>query len=221
MANLPPLPSFRLEPLGDDAGEEGRRWLILHRHRLRAHMPDGTTSEPFTYDAVTRRALDAVVVAAHFRDASGRRHVWLRSAVRPPVALRPRDSSPIAERDTLGGLWEVPAGLVEADEQSPEGLLRCAARELHEELGADLPASAFRALGPSSFPAPGIIGERHFYFEVELPPARRTTPVEDGSVLERQAVIVALPLDDALALVRAGEIEDAKTEIALRRLAET
>jgi ADP-ribose pyrophosphatase len=65
-----------------------------------------------------------------------------------------------------------------------------------------------------------MVGERHFYFHVEVDPARRVTPPEDGSPLERGAVIAAVPLDEAIELTRRGEIEDAKTEVALRRLAE-
>ena len=93
-------------------------------------------------------------------------------------------------------------------------------RELYEETGAEVALEAMHRLGPSTFPAPGVIGERHFYFHVEIDPAALVPPVEDGSVLERQASLVGITIEDALALVRAGEIEDAKTEIALRRLAE-
>jgi len=146
--------------------------------------------------------------------------VYLRSALRPPVALRPREAWPMPERDDLGGLWELPAGLVETDERSLDGLRRSAARELREELGFDVEPDKLASLGPSSFPAPGIIGERHFYFHVLVDPARRALPSEDGSVLEQNATIVAVALDLALDLVRAGMIEDAKTELGLRRLAE-
>lgn len=187
---------------------------------LSASFPDGSESEPFSYDMVERKALDAVVVAPHYRDAGGARWVYLRSALRPPVALRSREASPLPERPTLGGLWEVVAGLVEPDERSEAGLRACAARELYEELGAKVSAADVMSLGPATFPSPGIIGERHYYFHVEVVPASLVPPTEDGSVLERQASIVALPLDEALTLVRNGEIEDAKTEIALRRLAE-
>ena len=136
------------------------------------------------------------------------------------MAFRPPAVWPIPERPTLGGLWEVPAGLVEEDERSPAGLRACAVRELYEETGATVAPEAMLALGPSTFPCPGVIGERHFFFHAEIDPAGLVPPVEDGSVLERQAALVVVTLEDALALVRAGEIEDAKTEIALRRLAE-
>jgi len=109
---------------------------------------------------------------------------------------------------------------VEEDERSPEGLLRCAARELMEEVGVAVPPEAMRALGPSGFPAPGVIGERHFFFHVEIDPARIQVPTEDGSPLERQGRIAAVTLEEALELTRTGVIEDEKTELALRRLAE-
>ena len=203
-----------------DAEPSSPAFLRVQRVMLRASFPDGERSEPFSYDIVERERLDAVVIAAHFRDAEGARHVYLRACVRPPVALRNRATSPIPERDDLGNLWELPAGLVEVDEQSPEGLLLCAARELHEELGFEVDPRALAPLGPSSFPAPGMVGERHFFFHVAVDPSRRVAPTEDGSVLERKATIAALPLDEALALARSGLLEDEKTELALRRLAE-
>ena len=218
---LPALPQIELVIERDRSGRASpRSYLRVRSLELRARFPDGGESEPFRYDIVERTALDAVVIAPHFRDSGGQRRVLLRSALRPPVALRPREAWPIPERPTLGGLWEVPAGLVEPSERSERGLRECAARELYEEIGASVEIDAIRQLGPATFPSPGVIGERHFFFHVEVDTAILVPPVEDGSVLERQATIVSLSLEDALLLVRAGEIEDAKTEIALRRLVE-
>lgn len=218
---LPLLPRIKLS-IDRDRSEHAPRtaYLTIRRLELRAQFPDGSMSEPFFYDVVERKALDAVIIAPHFRDESGTRKVLLRSALRPPVAFRPREAWPVPERESLGGLWEFPAGLVEPNERSEEGLRRCAVRELYEETGAEVPFDAMLPLGPSTFPCPGVIGERHFYFHVEIDAGALVPPVEDGSVLERQAALVTVSLEDALALVRAGEIEDAKTEIALRRLAE-
>jgi len=218
---LPSLPRTKLS-IDRDRSEHAPRgaYLTLRRLELRAQFPDGAISEPFFYDLVMRKALDAVVIAPHFRDESGARKVLLRSALRPPVAFRPRDVWPVPERQTLGGLWEFPAGLVEPDERSVEGLKRCAVREPYEGTGAEVALDAMMPLGPSTFPAPGIIGERHFYFHAEIDPSALVPPIEDGSVLERQAALVTISIEDALALVRAGELEDSKTEIALRRLAE-
>ncbi|MEZ4302633.1 MAG: NUDIX domain-containing protein [Polyangiaceae bacterium] len=197
---------------------EGPAFLEVRRETYRLRFADGSVSEPFVYDTVARKRLDAVVVAAHFTGPDGRAHVYLRSALRPPVATRPEEAWPVPEQAGLGSLWELPAGLVEEDERSPSGLLGCAARELREELGFAVDPAQLAPLGPSSVPAPGMVGERHFYFHVEVDPAARAVPSEDGSPLERQAEIVSAPLDALLELARAGGLEDAKTELGLRRL---
>jgi len=219
---LPPLPETDLHILEDNT--EGSRcdegFIRLRRRTLSTRFPDGTMSKPFAYDEVRRSALDAVVVVPHFKDDKGVVNVYLRSALRPPVALRSPEVWPIPEKPTLGYLWEVPAGLVEVDERTEEGLRRCAARELAEEVGFDLPADAMLPLGPPTFPAPALIGERHFFFHCVVDPDARSAPIGDGSPLEVQAAVIATTLETALELTRLGEIEDAKTEIALRRLME-
>jgi ADP-ribose pyrophosphatase len=217
---LPELPKHTLRVVEERLSRDTPGFLRLQRRVLRVLFEDGTTSEPFDYDMIDRVRLDAVVVAPHFRGEDGVRRVILRSALRPPCALRSATASPVREKPSLGGLWELPAGLVEDDERSPEGLRRCAARELGEEIGLDVDAAAIRELGASAFPAPAIIGERHFFFHVEIDPARLRAPSEDGSVLERQAKLAIVTLDAALAFAREGAIEDEKTELALRRLAE-
>lgn len=214
----PALPDIRLELVEDISPEGPPGFLALVRRRYVAHYPDGSVSQPFVYDEVDRKAIDAVVIVAHFAQG-GARHVYLRSAMRPPVFNRDPARSPMAETGT-GGLWEVPAGLVELDEQSEAGVQRCAARELEEELGFRVEPAALRPLGPSTFPTPGVIAERHFYFEVEADPAARSEPALDGSALEHFGRVVSLPLAEALELCAAGAIEDAKTELALRRLRE-
>jgi ADP-ribose pyrophosphatase len=184
-------------------------FLNLRRLDLAARIGDGKESHPFRYDIATRASLDAVVMAAHYL-REGVRRVFLRSAVRPALALRP------IPPPHDGMLWEMPAGLIEAEELPAEA----AARELAEELGFDIKPGAMLALGPSTFPAPGIIAETHHFFHVEVDPRLRHTPPGDGSVLEKDAIIVDLPLSDALQHCRSGGIRDAKTELALRRLTE-
>jgi ADP-ribose pyrophosphatase len=117
-----------------------------------------------------------------------------------------------------GALWELPAGLIEPGEQTPEGVREAARRELEEELGFSVSAGELSPLGGSTLPCPGVIGERHFFFSVAVDPARRAEPGLDGSALERFGRVVAVPLEKALALCESGAIEDAKTELALRRL---
>jgi len=217
---LPPLPSISLEVLEDLSPEQAQGFLRLVRRRMRTHYPDGSHSLPFVYDEVDRPNLDATVIAAHYLDAEAERWVYLRSALRPPVALRDPATVPGPLPDRKGGLWELPAGLVERHEQSADGIASCAARELEEELGFSVAPTALSALGPSTFPAPGVIAERHFFFEVTVDPRTRRAPSLDGSALEVGGVVSPLPLGVALEYCRSAVIEDAKTELALRRLAE-
>lgn len=211
MRPLPDLPAIRIVVVGDRSAEARAvgGFFDVHRLDLVARYPDGTESAPFKYDIGARRALDAVIIAACYVQ-DGVRYVFLRSALRPPCALR---SAPPAHD---GGLWELPAGLVEAGEDPAEA----AARELGEELGFTATPAQMQPLGEWTFPAPGIIGEQHIFFFVDVVPASRATPTEDGSALERGAAIVALPVSEALQHCRTGAIRDAKTELGLRRLAE-
>jgi ADP-ribose pyrophosphatase len=214
------LPAIRLELIEDLSPDTGEGFLRLVRRRLRVHYPDGSTSDAFVYDEVDRRAIDAAVIAARYVGADGVRRVVLRSSIRPPLYFRDPARAPIAFPERHGALWELPAGLVEVDEQSPEGLLRGAARELSEEAGFAVDPARLSALGPSTYPCAGVIAERHFFFEVVVDPASRGEPSLDGSALERDGKLIDVPLVAALEMCRNGEIEDAKTEIALRRLAE-
>lgn len=219
---LPPLPGHRLRLVAEREPAPGERGFMNVRKltMVARFAGEQTDSEQFVYDCGDRSRMDAVVVVPHYAGPGGRRVVVLRSALRPPLASRPREVWPVPEKDSLGELWEVPAGLVEEDERTPEGLRGCAARELFEETGFEIDASRVAPLGPSTFPSPGMIGERHFFFHAEVDPARQHPPPEDGSVLERAAKLAHVSLGEALDACRAGEIEDAKTELALRRLAE-
>lgn len=222
--SLPRLPKLDLQILrsAPQSGDENRTdaFLKVRSYEL-ALLRDGVASKPFTYDVVDRKALDAcVIVAHHVRD--GAVHVWLRSSVRPPVALRPGASASSSSEGNApaspldGVLWEVPAGLIEPGEAP----LDAAVRELDEELGFRVEPRELRPLGDWTLPAPGFIGEMHHFFHVRVDEAAQRIPEGDGSPLESDALLVAVPLDRALAACRRGEIRDAKTELALRRLAD-
>jgi ADP-ribose pyrophosphatase len=214
----PPLPPIRLELVEDISPSAEPGFLRLVRRRFIAVYPNGERSAPFVYDEVDRRSLDAVVIVAHYRDGDGKHCVYLRSALRPPVVFRDRNRSPMPEQDPASSIWELPAGLVEADAQSATGVRHSASRELEEELGFRVDPSSFVELGPSTFPCAGVIAERHFIFAVEVDPNHRREPSLDGSALERDGAVVSVPLAQAIAMCDAGDIVDAKTEIGLRRL---
>jgi ADP-ribose pyrophosphatase len=215
----------------DVSPQDTTGFLRLIRRRFRAHYPDGSSSEPFLYDSIDRRAIDAVVICAHFqsgdssRDSStdsspARPWVYLRSALRPPLFNRAKTRGPYAVPEPPGALWELPAGLVEEHDQNPTGPALTAQRELFEELGFQVPLDTVRSLGPALLPAPGFVAEQHFYFHVEVDPVTRREPALDGSPLEHFGQVIALPLAEALEWCRKGTIQDAKTELGLRRLAE-
>jgi ADP-ribose pyrophosphatase len=207
---LPELPSVELVAVHDEV-VNGNGFLRVRKLTLVAEQ-SGIRSEPFVYEVIDRKALDACVIVAH-HDVKGVPHVWLLSCVRPPVAFRPSNACNVK----VGGvMWELPAGLVEPGE--PES--GAAARELAEELGFHVDASDLAPLGSFTVPAPGFIGEVHHFFHVAVDPHARQLPHGDGSPLEKDAVVVSLPLDVALKAAKHGQIRDAKTELALRRYAE-
>jgi 8-oxo-dGTP pyrophosphatase MutT (NUDIX family) len=100
---------------------------------------------------------------------------------------------------------EIPAGRIEAGDDPQATALR----ELEEEAG--LRAGRVDPLG-SILPAPGYCTERVWIYL-----ARDLTAVPQRLEEDERVEIVRMTLDEALAAVEAGEIDDAKTVIALLR----
>jgi ADP-ribose pyrophosphatase len=197
---LPPLPPTVVETAREHAAP-GPGFLRLHRVDLAV----GPEREPFTYDYVTRVALDAAVVVPHFVE-DGVRHVLFRSCVRPPLALRGGASA---------SLWELPAGLIEEGEDPRE----TAARELLEETGVDVAAPRLEPLGAPVWVSPGVIPERLWFFHVEIEPVDvRHAGDGDATPLERGGLVAPTSVDEALSRATRGELGDMKTELGLRRL---
>lgn len=114
-----------------------------------------------------------------------------------------------------GELWEIPAGVRDDPEEPAEA---CARRELGEEAG--LAADALTPLG-RILPTPGYSTEA---IDIFLASGLRDVALgrePDEAIAEVRRV----PLEDALAMVDAGEIVDAKTiaglHLAARRLGAT
>lgn len=107
-------------------------------------------------------------------------------------------------RHAAGGLiYEVPAGVLEKDE-TPEG---CAARELAEEV--QLRAERLQHL-TTIHTTPGFTNERiHLFLATGLQEA-------DGQADDDEYLrAVRLPLSEAIGMIEAGRITDAKTVCAL------
>lgn len=107
-------------------------------------------------------------------------------------------------RHAAGGMiWEVPAGKLDPGEDPAV----CARRELEEETGVS--CGAVRHL-TTIFTTPGFTDERiHLYVGTELGEVPARPEVDE--IIERHRV----PAAEALAMIRRGEITDAKSIIAL------
>jgi ADP-ribose pyrophosphatase len=107
-------------------------------------------------------------------------------------------------RPTIGAsLWEIPAGRLDAGE-TPE---ICARRELEEEAG--YMAGRLEKIA-EMLPAVGYSDEL-----IHLFLARDLTSVPSAPEGDEYIEAVPLPLREALAMVRRGEIRDGKTQLAL------
>jgi ADP-ribose pyrophosphatase len=105
-------------------------------------------------------------------------------------------------RHAAGGfIWELPAGVLDHPDESPEA---CAARELREETG--LRATTLTRLG-AILTTPGFTDERIHLFLARGLVQEHTAHDHDEVIAE----IARIPLDEALDMVRRGDIVDAKT----------
>ena len=106
-------------------------------------------------------------------------------------------------------LLELPAGKRDRAEEDP---LECGKRELLEETGAT--AIRYRSLG-CVYPSPGFCNEVIHLYLAEGLSFGEAQPDEDEFVeVER------IPLSEAVTMVMNGEIRDAKTQIAILKIAE-
>lgn len=199
--------------------EEG--FLAIRRMTLRNVHPDGSRSAPYLCDFLVRpKGIDAIVVAVYARER-GRTRVLLRDGLRPALHFgRPPEVLPVPDARRYLYFREVVAGIVEASDRGEEGLRRRAAAEVEEEAGISVRAEEVVLLG-RVFPTPGTMPERFWLAAVEVPAdAAEGPPGGDGSPMEEGARTVWMDLEEAISACVRGDIEDAKTELVLRRLRE-
>ena len=158
------------------------------------------------------RFLDAHVDRVRFPDGSEGEQVLIHhpgAAAVVPVLSDPRGADPqilmIKQyRYAIGGmLWEIPAGRLEPGEAPAE----CARRELLEEAGCSCDS-----LVPltSLWTTPGFTNEKiHLFMATGL--KQGPTAREADEFME----LVPLPASRVLAMIRDGEITDAKTIVAI------
>lgn len=102
-----------------------------------------------------------------------------------------------------GYMYEIPAGRLDEGE-SP---LECARRELREETGCTAESVEEMCM---MYMTPGYTDEKiHFFLATEI------TRGEAAREEDEFAEVVVLPLSRALAMIEQGEIQDAKTAVAI------
>lgn len=197
-------------------------FLRLKRLRARNRRADGSTSPEYRIDVIDRPTLDAVAVCLWARTRRGI-EILTRRGLRPAAYFR-RGRTPVLPEPEYLLVEELVAGVLEPGELGLDALRRRGADEVREEAGIVLDPSSLSPLGGPFFPLPGIVSEKIHLLagEVTRPagPDVVAAPQEgDGSPLEEGAFLVWRELGAALSACERGEIEDAKTELALRRLA--
>ncbi len=198
-------------------------FLRLKRFRARNRRADGSLSREYPIDVIDRPTLDAVAVCLWSRGPRGV-EVLTRRGLRPAAYFRRGKATVVPEGEYLL-LEELVAGVLEPGETGLAALRQRGAEEVREEVGLEVAPEELETLGGALFMLPGIASEKIHLLSVEVPrgtgPAVFPAPEEgDGSPLEEGAELCWRPLAAAIAACERGEIEDAKTEIALRRLAE-
>ena len=169
-----------------------RGWSVLKRTTLDFRRRDGR------WQTLTRETYDRGNGAA----------VLLFNRERGTVVLTRQFRFPAyANGHPDGVLVEACAGLLDADD--PETAIR---KEAEEETG-------YRIAAPTkvleAFMSSGSVTEKLYFFVAEYDPGARATGgglEADGEDIE----VLELPLDEALALIEAGEIVDGKTIMLLQ-----
>ncbi len=197
-------------------------FLHLKRYRARNRRADGTSSPEYRIDVIDRPTLDAVAVCLWARTGRGV-EVLTRRGLRPAAYFR-REKPPALPEPEYLLLEELVAGVLEPGERGLDALRRRAAAEVREETAIEIAPERLGLLGAPFFMLPGIASEKIHLLEAEVPRVGAAGPHEapqegDGSPMEEGAVLEWRELGAAIAACERGEIEDAKTELAFRRLA--
>jgi ADP-ribose pyrophosphatase len=198
-----------VELAGDERVGQGGH-LVIRRLRMRLLLSDGSRTREGSWDFVERpMGLDAVVLALWRRKPSGV-EVLLRSGLRVPLQYGRPEPRPLLFTELVAGILE-----------PGDGLEQRAADEALEEAGLRVTAASVQRLGSPMFPTPGMCAELFHFAACEVAPdAAAGPPQGDGSPFEEGARLEWLSLEEALARISRGEIQDLKTEVGLRRLRE-
>jgi hypothetical protein len=208
-----------VEILDQRAVSPDDRFLRLLTLRVKNHYDDDSTSREYDCDLVVAPGVDAVAVVLFYRDG-GKVFVGVIDCVRPAVAVR-RDL-PLVQPDerTYTTVTEVVAGRFEEEDSGDGGIERRAAIEALEEAGFLVRPEDAIVLGGGLFSSPGQSPEKFWVRAFEVDPEERRRAEGDGSPMETLVPMRFIELRQAIEQCAAGRIEDTKTEIGFRRLAD-
>ena len=196
-------------------------FIHVRRYRARNRRADGSSSPAYRIDVVDRPTLDAVAVCLWAATPRGP-EVLLRRQLRPAVRFRRDRATALPERQPLL-FEELVAGILEPGERGEEALRRRAAAEVREETGLAVDPARLEFLGAAFYMLPGIVSEKIHLLAAQVARGDGAEAFEapeegDGSPMEEGASLAWRRLGEAIAACERGELEDAKTEVALRRL---
>jgi len=191
-------------------------FLRLKRLRVRNRRADGTASPVYRVDVVDRPRLDAVAVLV-WRIERGEIEVLTRQNLRPAAYFRKEHQAVIPDARSHLFCEEIVAGLLEPTDQGEAGLKLRASEEVKEEAGYAVAPEQVQLLGPPFLVAPGILSEKIFLAAVEVTGVAPEEAKGDGSPLEEGGVLTWRTPEALRAAIDAGEVQDAKTELALER----
>jgi ADP-ribose pyrophosphatase len=195
-------------------------FLRLKRYVAANRRADGSSSGEYPIDVIDRPTLDAVAVCLWARTARGV-EVLTRRGLRPAAAFR-RGKAPVLPEPEYLLLEELVAGVIEPGERGLAALKRRGAEEVREEVGIPLDPARLEPLGGPFFVLPGVASEKIHLLAAEVakdgPDELEAPEHGDGSPLEEGAFLRWRELGAAIRACESGEIEDAKTELAFRRL---
>lgn len=199
MYNLKNPPQIIIHYLKDTDGPD----FLKVRHLLcQLEFPNGELSKEFTHDVVMRKSTDACVICAYDLSEPNNPKIWLRSCIRISVAARS------AFPNSNGCGWELPAGLIDGDEDPLDTCIR----ELEEEVGIKASKDKATILGNSVWGSIGFSGEKLFYYCVDVTGLEVGKPSEDGTPQEQYGECILVPLNDI------SDIKDMKTDLGIMRL---
>ncbi|SMP15705.1 nudix-type nucleoside diphosphatase, YffH/AdpP family [Muriicola jejuensis] len=169
------------------------QWYTLNKYTYEYQKEDGS------WETQRREAYDRGNGAAILLYEPERKTVILTRQFRMPTYVN---------QNTDGMMIEVCAGLL--DDQDPEG---CIIKEVEEETGfkIDKVQKVFEA-----YMSPGSVTEILHFF---VAPYHQSMKIHEGGGAEDETEnieVLEIPFEEAMAMIRSGEIRDAKTIMLLQ-----